>query len=158
MADKYPSTILPQTNDPQEIQKGNLDLLAKINEVASSVPTLPTSIADTSWHLVGAVGEPAFQNSWVWFGAGNSVPAFRKDGFGFVHLKGSVKNGTNGSVIFTLPAGYRPLEQIAVPSLYFVASTVYWVTINPDGTVVHKSGGGPNTGTWFDGITFLAEQ
>jgi len=39
MADKYPSTILPQTNDPQEIQKGNLDLLAKINEVAASGAT-----------------------------------------------------------------------------------------------------------------------
>lgn len=29
---KYPSTILPQTNDPVEIQKGNQDLLEKINE------------------------------------------------------------------------------------------------------------------------------
>lgn len=38
MKDKYPSTLLPQTADPSEIQKGHLDLLKKINEVASLIP------------------------------------------------------------------------------------------------------------------------
>jgi hypothetical protein len=32
----YSSTLLPQTNDPAEIQKSILDLLGKINEVGSS--------------------------------------------------------------------------------------------------------------------------
>lgn len=31
---KYSGTLLPQTNEPQEIQKGMLDLLDKINAVA----------------------------------------------------------------------------------------------------------------------------
>ena len=32
----FPSTLLPQTNDPKDIQKGILDLLDKINKVAPS--------------------------------------------------------------------------------------------------------------------------
>lgn len=43
MADKYSSTLLPQSADPLEIQKAVLDLLKKINEIAgggaASVPT-----------------------------------------------------------------------------------------------------------------------
>lgn len=35
---KYPSTILPQSNDPKEIQRALLDLLDKINK-ASQAPT-----------------------------------------------------------------------------------------------------------------------
>ena len=31
---KFPSTLLPKTNDPAEIQKGHLDLLKKINQLA----------------------------------------------------------------------------------------------------------------------------
>jgi len=38
---KFPSTLLPQTNEPLEIQKAILDLLAKINENAGSSQALP---------------------------------------------------------------------------------------------------------------------
>jgi hypothetical protein len=33
---KFPSTLLPQTNEPLEIQKGMLDLLAKINQLGET--------------------------------------------------------------------------------------------------------------------------
>ncbi len=32
MADKYSSTLLPQTNEPEEIQRAFLDILKKLNE------------------------------------------------------------------------------------------------------------------------------
>lgn len=38
---------------------------------------------------------------------------FYKDLEGTVWLKGHVKNGTIGAVVFTLPVGYRPLEDKA---------------------------------------------
>jgi hypothetical protein len=39
MADKYSSTLLAQEASPTEIQKADLDLLKKINEVSKSIPT-----------------------------------------------------------------------------------------------------------------------
>jgi hypothetical protein len=65
------------------------------------------------WHEVGSSGEPALQNSWVWWGSIYETPAFWKQSDGWVHLKGLVKNGSSATaVIFTLPVGYRPkIEQ-----------------------------------------------
>lgn len=68
----------------------------------------PKLAAVEAWKLVGAVGQPAFQNSWVNFGSGFADAAFYKDPDGWVHLRGLVKNGTNQATIFTLPVGYRP--------------------------------------------------
>jgi hypothetical protein len=40
---KFDSTILPQTNDPKEIQKLALDLLDKINQTYSAIPVIPST-------------------------------------------------------------------------------------------------------------------
>jgi hypothetical protein len=64
------------------------------------------------WHSIGAAGEPTFQNSWVNFGGNYAAAAFRKDAFGWVHLKGVVKTGTIGATIFVLPAGYLRAEYV----------------------------------------------
>lgn len=65
-----------------------------------------------AWREVGALGEPAFQNSWANFGGAFNTAAFRKDSMGRVHLKGLVKNGAPASAtMFTLPLGYRPVGQ-----------------------------------------------
>jgi len=66
-------------------------------------------VEDTAWHNVGASGEPAFQNGWTNYNAPQfPAAAFRRGPDGFVHLKGLIANGTVGTNIFTLPAGYRP--------------------------------------------------
>lgn len=60
-------------------------------------------------HSVGAVGEPAFANSWVNFGGSNGPAQFVKDSTGRVQATGVIKSGTVGDVTaFTLPVGYRP--------------------------------------------------
>ncbi len=120
--------------------------------------------AVSGWNVVGAAGQPAFQNTWVNFGGANSTAAFRADSNGYVHLKGTVKHGstatTGYTVVFTLPAGYRPLENstfivksgVAATSVGFtycqVSSTgqisIYTTAANQDNTL--------------DGVTFLAEQ
>jgi hypothetical protein len=79
------------------------------------------------FHIVGDPGEPAFENSWVNFGAGTPPASFYKDPLGRVHLRGTVQNGTTGTVIFTLPVGYRPANGENLPAvgaaLVTVAST-----------------------------------
>ena len=59
------------------------------------------------WHVVGAAGEPAFQNGFK-AKAGETVPAFHKDPLGVVHLRGQMSGGVAAATAFTLPAGYRP--------------------------------------------------
>jgi hypothetical protein len=49
-----------------------------------------------------------FQNGWVDYGAPWQVAGYRKLRNGNVEMRGLVKNGTHGLVIFTLPVGYRP--------------------------------------------------
>ena len=60
-------------------------------------------------HVVGATGEPAFQNSWVPYASGFDPPFFYKDNEQRVWLQGLIKSGTVPGVVFTLPIGYRPL-------------------------------------------------
>jgi len=66
------------------------------------------TVAMDIWHSVGAAGEPAFQNSWANLALPSPPLRFRKDPTGRVYITGVVTGGANGTVIFTLPAGYRP--------------------------------------------------
>jgi len=54
--------------------------------------------------VTGGVG---FQNSWVDWGS-LQIAQYRKHIDGMIQVRGVVKSGTSGSVIFTLPTGYRP--------------------------------------------------
>jgi hypothetical protein len=103
-----------------------------------------------AWHEVGATSEPAFQNGWVNFGGGFSTMAFAKDSAGFVHLKGTVENGTFGVDVFVLPAGYRPAENLFTP---VAAERNAYIYANGDVQVVQL---GSNTTAGFDGISFKA--
>jgi hypothetical protein len=62
-------------------------------------------------HLIGAPGEPAFEEGATNFGPFLGIPTqsagFYKDHEGIVHLFGLAKAGTNGA-LFRLPAGFRP--------------------------------------------------
>lgn len=84
-------------------------------------------------HLVGGAGEPAFQNSWVNFGAGNPALAFRKFPDGTVNIRGMVKTGATGTVVFTLPVGYRPPSDLAW--LCFAANATGYVGVSANGNV-----------------------
>jgi hypothetical protein len=51
---KYGSTLLPQSNDPVEIQKASLDLLSKINETSSGAESAQ-SAADAANQRIAAL-------------------------------------------------------------------------------------------------------
>lgn len=67
----------------------------------------------TKWIEIGATGAPAFQSAWVNYGTANwATAAFMRDAAGIVHIKGLIKNGTFSSPLFTLPVGFRPLQNM----------------------------------------------
>lgn len=72
------------------------------------------------WHPVGGAGEPAFQNAWANYGGGYQAAQFSKSDDGWVNVRGLIGAGTAtaGTVIFTLPAGFRP----AAPGIFSTQS------------------------------------
>ena len=117
--------------------------------LAGSYPS-PGLAPMEAFHLVGAAGEPAFQSGWTNFGGAFSRMGFARDSAGFVHLKGTLSAGTFGGVIFTLPQGYRPAEDLFLPVAAERNAYIY-----TDGSV-EVAQSGTNTTAGFDGLEFQA--
>jgi hypothetical protein len=92
---------------------------------------------------------PTFQNGWTNFG-GFSTMAFAKDSAGFVHLKGTITGGTFATAVITLPVGYRPGQNLAIP----VAIQRDAIIFTTGEIELFQSGAETNAG--FDGIVFKA--
>ena len=115
-------------------------------------------------HVIGAPGEPGFQNGST--NAPNGVPgfpnapvSFYKDHEGVVHLVGRVAVGNEGA-IFTLPPGYRPARNtVEVTNSVVIAGS--GVNANVGATIsegdVVTSSSSPEINT-LAGITFRAES
>jgi hypothetical protein len=103
--------------------------------------------------VVGATGQPAFANTWVAFGTSDDIPGFYKDAWGIVHITGTVKLGTVGSTIFTLPAGYRPQRNNIFPA---VCNGAFGATKIDTAGVVSQLAGGSNVYHTLSGISFRA--
>jgi len=110
----------------------------------------PTLASIEAWHVVGTAGQPAFQNSWTNFGNGYTSMAFAKDSLGFVHLKGTVTGGTFLAPVFTLPAGYRPEQNLFMP----VAEQIGALVLTTGEVEIEQEGTNANAG--FDGLSFKA--
>jgi hypothetical protein len=111
---------------------------------------------DEAWHDVGASGEPAFQNSWVNYGAPYPNTRFKKIN-GVVWVEMAVKSGLTGAAVFTLPAGYRPSGTVGGVWLWEAnGDTLINVTIAANGVVaiVSSSGNALSFGTF----AFPADQ
>lgn len=95
---------------------------------------------------------PTLLNGWEEFSV-TQKPQFIKDDFGFVRLRGMVKNGSS-SILFSLPIGYRPSG-----TNYFIINNTMsprQITISATGTLLINSG--YSTG-WasLDGIAYKVE-
>lgn len=76
---------------------------------------------------------PTLLNSWVNYGAGTAPAGYCKDALGILHIRGYVKSGASGTVVFVLPEGYRPS---AVDTHLILTSGVSgWLNVEPDGEV-----------------------
>ena len=63
-----------------------------------------------TWNVVGAAGQPAFQNNWAAYGAPYEVPRFTMGADSRVTIEGLEKKTTAiaTSTMWALPVGYRP--------------------------------------------------
>lgn len=99
-----------------------------------------------------------FQNSWVNFGAPFQTVQYYKDATGRVYLRGLAKSGTLNTVLFTLPAGYRPPNRLMF-SMIIGSATTYAagrVDIESTGLVSQQgAAAGFNSYISLDGISFM---
>lgn len=114
----------------------------------------------TAWKDVGSTGgftieswqTPTLQNGWVTYDSSFNPPAYYKDPFGRVHIRGLVKSGAGTACVFTLPAGYRPAYRELFDQIS--ANAPGRVDILTDGCVYVTTG----SSTWLslDGMSFSA--
>lgn len=84
---------------------------------------------DGAWIYVGTVGfdgvdllitldSPPFQNSWTNSLGPDAPVSFVRTASGWVKMRGGFYGGVDGSVVFTLPVGYRPAfrQQMVIPT------------------------------------------
>ena len=117
-------TLIAGKADKTYVDDQDAALVAQLNEKAlkTEVGLLSGLLTTTKTSIVNAINElfnskankvqeawipPTLLNGWTQndFESADNV-AYLKDAFGFVHLKGAVKNGTI-PYIFSLPVGYR---------------------------------------------------
>ena len=105
---------------------------------------------------------PALQNGWAPYANSYNPPSYFKDSMGIVHLRGMVRGGTLRNTIFTLPAGYRPINRelflvaSAMPSAAATNGSGFGrVDVANDGQIIAWEGN--NDWLSLDGITFRAE-
>ena len=105
---------------------------------------------------------PTLLNSWVnHAGANQGNAEYMIDEMNFVHVRGLVKDGTLNTVIFTLPAGFRPANQHTTMSVRHDGTTAGiggMIAVDPDGDVRQENCSGSNTWVSLDVITFKAAQ
>lgn len=129
-------------NDTYEIRKAKLVAVT----LASPNPYMPynapylsgviigqINAEETAWNLVGDTGQPSFETDWSNVGSPDAVCAFKKDAFNVVWMKGVAGHATTGhGRLFTLPAGYRPQEELSFISAYHSHIAVFAVKTDGD--------------------------
>ncbi|MCP4712344.1 MAG: hypothetical protein GY869_27295 [Planctomycetes bacterium] len=96
-----------------------------------------------------------FLNGWIDYGGGYNAAGYFKDSVGVVHLRGLVKSGSVGQVIFTLPVGYRPAGRAIHPVMTYL-NVMGRVDITASGEVILIYGS--NAWVSLENITFRADQ
>jgi GH25 family lysozyme M1 (1,4-beta-N-acetylmuramidase) len=128
-------------------QAGNADTLN-----GKSYQDIVTDVNNFTWN------DLSLQNGWVNFGGTDPTAKYTKIG-NVVYLKGTIKNGTLGSLIATLPSGFRPFEKLPIDTICDsgtgtpIATRIF---ISPDGTIMSASEGS-NAWLYLSGKSFIAD-
>lgn len=120
------------------------------NAVADAVSQVTTIPAWTVATLNTSVG-------WAQYGGAYAYAAYTKQPNGLVLLRGAVKSGTAGSIIFTLPTGYRPQYDAAFASVDG-NNNHCTVVARADGTVVLLASTGYTVNTGFVSLDVIRFQ
>jgi hypothetical protein len=124
----------------------------RVAQVATSAPTVKGT--GDLWTGAGAISThddawiyPTLTAPWANYGGGWPSARYRKTIDGLLLLQGMVSGGTSGSLIFTLPVGYRPEYSQLMAALAWDC-LVNRLNIYNDGRVVPEWYQGNGT-TWF---------
>lgn len=102
---------------------------------------------DTAWTAA------SLQNGWTALGSSTFTPGYRLDGI-HVELRGAAAGGTTtaGTLLFTLPVGYRP-QKVVYGSGIAAGSSLFVFNISTAGAVQIQAGSGL-TNITFDNTRF----
>lgn len=143
----------------------NADTVDGIN--ASTTPTANTlypldanaKLAESIFPTSTGWTAPTLSNNWVNYGAGYADAGYRKDALNRVQFRGLLKNGTttSGTLIFTLPTGFRPSQNLIF--ITKTAGTSYGETrVNSNGQVTIGDAVWNTGWSSIDNVAFHAEQ
>ena len=119
-----------------------------------------SAAAINGWTLISGAPvtfAPTLLSGWVNYGYGFASAGYCKGPDNRVHLQGVIKSGAvaDGTVIFTLPEGFRPLQKETF--IVFISGGGFGrVDVNDNGSVVAKIVNA--TYTSLSGISFLAKN
>lgn len=94
---------------------------------------------------------PSLSNSWANLGGGYSTAGVTFYN-GRVELRGVVTGGTLNTVIFNIPAAWRPPGHMVFPA--FANNTMCWIFINSNGDVSQLAGS-TNVNVSLDGVSYI---
>lgn len=80
---------------------------------------------------------PTLINGWTQ-GTGMNLLRYRRNAAGMVSIQGTPYGGSEGSVIFNLPEGFRPLYTVVLPGAHW--SEPLRLFVYPDGRVLFHEG------------------
>lgn len=125
-------------------------------------PWVVDNLANAPWSPVWVT--PTLLNSWTRSagGSGADPAGYVKDPLGSVHLRGRFSGGASGSVVFTLPAGFRPgnTDDLYAAAAYNGSAggpVAAFADITSAGSVALYYATGASDVS-IGGITFLAEN
>lgn len=121
------------------------------NSITGAVSASYSVPPQTNVGELETVKAPALTNSWANYGASYANSGYSRTEDGVVSLRGMVSSGTVGAVIFTLPMGYRPVNQLVFTVI--TSSGIGRLDIFPNGDVALASGG--NEYVSISGISFV---
>lgn len=109
------------------------------------------------WSGVGGLTALTLQNGWQNFGGNFGAPAVERTPDGQVRLHGAIRNGTTTleTLLFTLPAGFRPPAEVLVNCATLASPFVGQLRITAAGAVTLRIAGDA-TGMFLDGVGFWA--
>ncbi len=114
-------------------------------------------VAPEAYRVVGAPGNPGFENGCGNVGAPYGSAAFFKDHEGMVHLRGAVTCSGTSQPAFLLPPGYRPAAGAVHSQLQSVANRPGGIgAVVVGGTTGAVTAPNASGAFWIDGISFRA--
>jgi hypothetical protein len=153
MAETRQGTPLPESRQrpdwrtgPEVTRSGKIvdaEILGDTQITTAGDVTISGDVTLTGTTVITEEGwtAPSLQNSWVDYGSGYQGTRYRKDSNGTRHIEGMIKSGTTtaGTLIFTLPAGWRPAAHLWF-SIPVSGGTAADMEIRSDGQVIAGAG------------------